>query len=41
MPVPITGPAQGTVLDTAAVDWLIIVARQNPSPGATVIHTSE
>jgi len=33
MPVPITGPAQGTVLAAALVDWVIAVARQNPSPG--------
>jgi hypothetical protein len=38
MPIPITDPP-GTVLATAVVAWVITMARQNPSPGVTVIHT--
>jgi hypothetical protein len=30
----------GTVLVTAVVAWVMTVARRNPSPGVTAIHTS-
>ena len=39
MPIPITGPAPGTVLATAVVDWVMAIARQKPSPGVTDIQT--
>jgi hypothetical protein len=38
MPMPMADPP-GTVLATAVVVWVITMARQNPRPGVTVIHT--
>jgi hypothetical protein len=40
MPIPITGPAPGTVLAGAVVAWVITIARANDSPGVTDIHTN-
>jgi hypothetical protein len=37
--MPIADPP-GTVLATAVVDWVMTIARQNPSPGVTAIHTN-
>jgi hypothetical protein len=39
MPIPMADPP-GTVLATAVVAWVMTMARQNPSPGVTVIHTN-
>ena len=38
MPIPMADPP-GTVLATAVVAWVMTMARRNPSPGVTVIHT--
>jgi hypothetical protein len=38
MPIPMADPP-GTVLATAVVAWVIIMARQKPNPGVTAIHT--
>jgi hypothetical protein len=38
--VPIAGPTVGTVLVTAVADWVITIARPNPRPGVTDIHTN-
>ncbi len=40
MPTPIGAPTTGTVLATAVVDWVIVIARQNDRPGVTDIHTN-
>jgi hypothetical protein len=39
MPIPIADPP-ATVLATAAVAGVITMARQNPAPGVSVIHTN-
>ena len=39
MPIPMADPP-GTVLATAVVVRVITMARQNPSPGVTAIHTN-
>ena len=36
--MPIADPP-GTVLATAVVAWVMTMARPNPSPGVTDIHT--
>ena len=37
--MPMADPP-GTVLATAVVAWVMTMARRNPSPGVTVIHTN-